>query len=109
MILNQGAYYLLAFATIGALLASSLFIINNDGALTQSAIAVKKIAIRLTSLWFITAFLSVLFTISEILNSPLADSLDGATINSFLIQTSLGKSMFYQLILIAVVLATLIL
>ena len=34
MILNQGAYYLFAFATVGTLLAASLFIPNKDGALT---------------------------------------------------------------------------
>ena len=108
MILNQGAYYLLAFATIGSLLATSFFIINDNGALTPSAITVKKISIRLTSLWFITAFLSVLFKIAEILNSSFTEAFDGTTINSYLTQTGLGKSMFYQLLLIAAVLVTLI-
>ena len=44
MILNQGAYYLLAFATVGSLLSASIFINNKDGALSESGLAVKKIS-----------------------------------------------------------------
>ncbi|MFM1974304.1 MAG: hypothetical protein RL524_291 [Actinomycetota bacterium] len=59
MILNQGAFYLLAFATIGTLLAASLFVTNNDGALTANGLKIKKSATLLASLWFLSAFLAV--------------------------------------------------
>ena len=57
MILNQGAYFLLAFATIGTLLSASFFIPNIDGALSESANRVKKLATILASLWAITTLL----------------------------------------------------
>jgi putative copper resistance protein D len=103
MIVNQGAFYLLAFASIGTLLAASFFIINNEGALSNSALAVKKIATQFTSLWFISAFIGVLLKVSEILDVSLLSALDATTINSYLTQTSLGKAMFFQLVLLAAV------
>ena len=107
MILNQGAYYLLAFAAIGTLLSASIFIPNKDGALTEAALAVKKKASLLTLLWFITAFLVILFKVSEILGTSIFSSFDSQTLISYLTQTDLGKSMFIQIVIIAVVLTAL--
>jgi len=104
MILNQGAYYLLAFAAIGTLLSTSVFIPNKDGALSEAALAVKKKASLLTLLWFCTAFLAILFKVSEILGTSIFSSFDSETLISYLTQTDLGKSMFIQIILIAIVL-----
>ena len=101
MILNQGAYFLLAFATIGTLLAASLFIPNSDGALSAAGIAIKRKSSLLATLWFLTAFLAAIFKIAQILDSSFLDALDGNTITSYLTQTALGKSMFIQLIALA--------
>jgi putative copper resistance protein D len=95
MIFNQGAFYLLAFATIGTLLAASLLIVNIGGALTASAIAVKKKSSLLAMLWFLTSFFAVIFKVRDILNG---EALDSTTLNSYLTQTDLGKSMFFQMI-----------
>ena len=95
MIFNQGAFYLLAFATIGTLLAASLLIVNKGGALTASAIAVKKKSSLLAMLWFLTSFFAVIFKVRDILNG---EALDSTTLNSYLTQTDLGKSMFFQMI-----------
>ena len=100
MIFNQGAFYLLAFTTIGTLLAASLLIVNNGGALTASAIAVKKKSSLLAMLWFLTSFFAVIFKVRDILNG---ETLDSTTLNSYLTQTNLGKSMFFQMIGLAVV------
>ena len=99
MIFNQGAFYVLAFATIGTLLAASLLIVNNGGALTASAIAVKKKSSLLAMLWFLTSFFAVIFKVREILNG---EALDSTTLNSYLTQTNLGKSMFFQMIGLAI-------
>jgi putative copper resistance protein D len=107
MILNQGAYYLLAFAAIGTLLSASIFIPNKDGALTEAALAVKKKASLLTLLWFTTAFLAILFKVSQILDTSIFSSFDSETLTSYLTQTGLGKSMFIQIIVIAIVLLAL--
>ena len=99
MIFNQGAFYVLAFATIGTLLAASLLIVNNGGALTASAIAVKKKSSLLAMLWFLTSFFAVIFKVRDILNG---ETLDSTTLNSYLTQTNLGKSMFFQMIGLAI-------
>jgi len=103
MILNQGAFYLLAFATVGSLLAASLFAINNDGALTTTGLQIKKYAGLIASLWFLSSFIGILLKVAEILDIPFADSIDGTTINSYLTQTDLGKAMFFQVVGIAIV------
>jgi putative copper resistance protein D len=103
MILNQGAFYLLAFATIGALLSASLFLPNEDGALSQAGIAVKKKASLLATLWFISAFFVIIFRVAQILNGKFVDALDSTTLTSYLTQTDLGKSMFAQIVLLAIV------
>jgi putative copper resistance protein D len=107
MILNQGAYYLLAFAAIGTLLSASIFIPNKDGSLSDAALAVKKKASLLTFLWFVTAFLVILFKVSEILGTSIFSSFDSQTLISYLTQTDLGKSMFIQILIIAIVLTAL--
>ena len=93
MILNQGAYYLFAFATVGTLLAASLFIPNKDGALTEAGLLIKKRASQFTALWFLTTFLSVIFIIRENLELAITESV----LTSFLTQTALGKSLFAQM------------
>jgi cytochrome c oxidase assembly factor CtaG/putative copper export protein len=103
MIVNQGAFYLLAFATVGTLLATSLFVVNEEGALTSAGIRLKKIAGVLASLWLLSSFLGVILKVAQILGTNFAGAFDGITINSYLTQTALGKSMLVQLIGLAIV------
>jgi len=103
MIVNQGAFYLLAFATIGTLLAASLFLLNEDGALSAIGLKVKKVASLAASLWFISGFIAIILKVAQILGVSFFDALDGTTINSYLTQTDLGKAMFIQLIGLAIV------
>ena len=103
MIVNQGAFYLLAFATIGTLLAAAIFVTNDEGALTANGLKIKKSATLLASLWFLSAFLAVIFKVSQILSVPFVEAFDGTTLNSYLTQTDLGKAMFFQVIGLAIV------
>ena len=103
MIVNQGAFYLLAFASIGALLSASVFIPNHEGALTTFGIAAKKKASLLVTLWFLTSFIGAILKVSQILGGSITDALDTTTLTSYLTQTSLGQAMFFQIILIALV------
>jgi putative copper resistance protein D len=103
MIVNQGAFYLLAFATVGTLLATSLFIINEDGALTSAGLRLKKISGALASLWLLSAFVGIILEVAQILGTNFAGAFDGTTINSYLTQTDLGKSMLVQLVGLAIV------
>lgn len=103
MIVNQGAFYLLAFSTIGTLLAASIFLINEDGALSAVGLRLKKIASLLASLWFASAFVGIILKVAQILDVSIFGAFDGTTINSYLTQTDLGKAMFIQLIGLALV------
>jgi cytochrome c oxidase assembly factor CtaG/putative copper export protein len=103
MIVNQGAFYLLAFATVGTLLAASLFIINEDGALTTAGLRLKKIAGVLASLWLLSSFVGVILKVAQILGTNFAGAFDGTIINSYLTQTELGRSMLVQLVGLAIV------
>lgn len=103
MIVNQGAFYLLAFATIGTLLSASLFITNQDGALTNSGLKVKKVASLLALLWFLSSCIGVILKVAVILDVSFFNAFDGTTINSFLTQTDLGKAMFIQVAGLAIV------
>jgi putative copper resistance protein D len=103
MIVNQGAFYLLAFATVGTLLATSFFVVNEEGALTSAGLRLKKIAGVLASLWLMSAFVGVILKIAQILDTNFAGAFDSTTINSYLTQTELGKSMLFQLVGLALV------
>ena len=103
MIVNQGAFYLLAFATLGTLLSASFFLPNEDGALSQAGLAIKKKASLLALLWFLTSFFATIFKVAQILDGSFLDALDGTTLTSYLTQTDLGKSMFVQVVLLALV------
>ena len=103
MIFNQGAFYLLAFATIGSLLSASIFLPNEDGALSNAGLAVKRKASLLATLWFLSSLIGIVLKISQILESSFLDSLDATTITSYLTQTGLGNAMFFQLVSLALV------
>jgi putative copper resistance protein D len=107
MILNQGAFYLLAFASIGSLLTASLFIPNNAGALTEAGLLIKKKSSLLVTLWFLTSFLAVILKVHQIIDGAISDAIDPTTLTSYLTQTTLGKSMFFQLVVIAIVVVAL--
>ena len=107
MIVNQGAFYLLAFATIGTLLATSFFVVNKDGALTDSGLQIKKSATILASLWFVSAFIAIILKVAQILDLSIIDAFDGTTLSSYLNQTDLGQAMFIQLIGLGIVAITL--
>ena len=107
MILNQGAYFLLAFATIGMLLSAAFFIPNVDGALSEAAIRVKKLASPLATLWFLTTLIGIILKVSQIFEVSILESLNRETLTPFLTETDIGKSMFAQLVGVLIVAAAL--
>jgi putative copper resistance protein D len=64
---------------------------------------IKKTAGALATLWFLSSFIGAILKIAEILEVSFTDALDATTINSYLTQTDLGKSIFFQLIGLALV------
>jgi len=104
MIVNQGAYYLLAFATLGTLITASLFLPNEDGALSSAGLVIKRRATLLLSLWFLTSLIGSVLKVQQILELPFSEALDLNTLNSYLTQTALGRSIFLQMALLAIAL-----
>lgn len=56
-----------SFATIGALLALAFLVLDKDGKLSTSGKKIRSIVSLAASLWFLSSFLNILFTLANIL------------------------------------------
>jgi putative copper resistance protein D len=92
------------FATVGALLSMAFLVINQNGFLTTSGEKVRSLLKIASTIWFIGAFGTVIFTLAQILGTTVADALDLTVIRSFITQISLGKYLAFQALMAAVVL-----
>jgi putative copper export protein len=92
------------FATVGALLSMAFLVINQNGFLTTSGENVRSLLKITSTIWFIGAFGTVIFTLAQILGTTVADALDLTVIRSFITQISLGKYLAFQALMAAVVL-----
>ena len=86
-----------SFATIGALLALTFLILDKDGKLSTSGKKIRSIISISASLWFLSSFLNILFTLANILGGPVSSVLDLTVIQSFVFQISLGQYLFFQM------------
>ena len=86
-----------SFATIGALLALAFLILDKDGKLSTSGKKIRSIISISASLWFLSSFLNILFTLANILGGPVSSVLDLTVIQSFVFQISLGQYLFFQM------------
>ena len=86
-----------SFATIGALLALAFLVLDKDGKLSTSGKKIRSIVSVSASLWFLSSFLNILFTLANILGGPISSVLDLTVLQSFVFQISLGKYLFFQL------------
>ena len=86
-----------SFATIGALLALAFLVLDKDGKLSTSGKKIRSIVSISASLWFLSSFLNILFTLANILGGPISSVLDLTVLQSFVFQISLGKYLFFQL------------
>jgi putative copper resistance protein D len=85
-----------SFATIGALLALAFLVLDKDGKLSTSGKKIRSIVSISASLWFLSSFLNILFTLANILGGPISSVLDLTVLQSFVFQISLGKYLFFQ-------------
>ena len=72
------------FATIGALLAMSFLLLDVEGKTSTSAEKLRNFLKASAAIWFIGVVGSILFTLAQILDSPLSEALDIVTIRSFI-------------------------
>jgi putative copper resistance protein D len=105
-VFNKSVSTLSAFALIGVLLATSFLLPEKEGALGQSAIALRKKGQIFAGIWLITSALQILLTLANILGTSLPEALDTTSLHSFLTQVDLGQYLAFQLLLIAFITIT---
>lgn len=87
------------FATIGALLAMAFLLLDVEGKVSTSADKLRIFLKAAAAIWFIGVVGSILFTLAQILNTPLSGALDVMTIRSFITQITLGQYLAFEAVL----------
>lgn len=87
------------FATIGALLAMSFLLLDVEGRVSTSAEKLRNFLKISAAIWFIGVVGSILFTLAQILDTPLSGALDITTIMSFITQITLGQYLAFEAVL----------
>jgi len=102
-VINKSVSSLAAFALVGVLLATSFLLPEKEGALGQSAVALRKRGQIFAGIWLITSALQILLTLANILGTSLPEAIEATSLHSFLTQVDLGKYLALQLALIALI------
>ena len=92
-------------AVVGLLYAIGFLIHDNHGLLTKEGVRVRELVRFATLVWIFCIFGNVILEISNLLAQPIAASLDPISIKSFMVQTALGHSYFFQITIVAAILA----
>lgn len=103
-VINKTVASLSAFALIGVLLAASFLLLDKEGDLSESAVALWKKGQIFAAIWLISSGMHILVTLANILGTPLTGAIDGISLRSFVTQVDLGRYLAIQLLLIASVL-----
>ena len=102
--INKTALFLSGISVVGLLLAMAFFVIEREGKLQSEAQALRNKAQIFTAVWLTTSLLQVFFTLSTILDVNFSQSLLISTLTSFIFQIELGRFLFAQSVLIALLL-----
>lgn len=60
--------FISSFAVVGFLLAMSFLLLNVEGNLSESALALRRKASTIGLFWFLTSFIYIVATLAEVLN-----------------------------------------
>ena len=102
--INKTALFLSGISVVGLLLAMAFFVIERDGKLQSEAQALRNKAQIFTAVWLTSSLLQVFFTLSTILDVNFSQVLEISTLTSFIFQIELGRFLFAQSVLIALLL-----
>ena len=91
------------FATIGALLAMAFLLLDVEGKVSTSAERLRNFLKASVAIWFIGVVGSILFTLAQILDTPLSGALDLMTIRSFITQITLGQYLAFEAVIALIV------
>jgi putative copper resistance protein D len=101
--INKSLLVLSASLLVGALLACGFLLVEREGALQSTAKKILTYGGYAAGIWLLTSFLQVAITLANILNSSLGPALEPTTFRSFVTQVDLGKFLFAQTIIAAIV------
>jgi len=91
------------FATIGALLAMAFLLLDIEGKVSTSAEKLRTFLKASVAIWFIGVVGSILFTLAQILDTPISGALDLMTIRSFITQITLGQYLAFEALIALIV------
>jgi putative copper export protein len=91
------------FATVGALLAMAFLLLDVEGKVSTSAEKLRNFLKVSAATWFIGVVGSIIFTLAQILGTPLSGALDVMTIRSFVTQITLGQYLAFEAVIALIV------
>ena len=91
------------FATIGALLAMAFLLLDIEGKVSTSAEKLRTFLKASVAIWFMGVVGSILFTLAQILDTPISGALDITTIRSFIAQITLGQYLAFEALIALIV------
>jgi cytochrome c oxidase assembly factor CtaG/putative copper export protein len=91
------------FATIGALLAMAFLLLDAEGRVSTSAEKLRNFLKASAATWLIGVVGSIIFTLAQILDTPLSRALDVMTIRSFITQITLGQYLAFEAVIALIV------
>jgi putative copper resistance protein D len=101
--INKSVSFFAAFSLIGVFLSLSFFIIENQGKLEASALALRNLGRIFAGIWFFSSAFQIVITLANILGTSITEVLNATTLNSFVTQIELGKYLAFQAAVIGVV------
>lgn len=91
------------FATIGALLSMAFLLLDVEGKTSTSAEKLRNFLKASAAIWFVGLVGSIIFTLAQILDTPLSGALDITTIRSFITQLTLGQYLGFEALIALIV------
>jgi cytochrome c oxidase assembly factor CtaG/putative copper export protein len=93
------------FATIGVLLAMAFLLLDVEGKVSTFGEKLRNFLKVSAAIWFIGVAGSIIFTLAQILDTPLSGALDLTTIRSFITQLTLGQYLAFEALIALIVFA----
>jgi len=91
------------FATIGALLAMAFLLLDVEGKVSTSAEKLRNFLKASAAIWFMGVVGSILFTLAQILDTPISGALEITTIRSFITQITVGQYLAFEALIALIV------
>ena len=93
-----------AFATIGALVAMAFLVLDDKGKISTSGEKIRSYLKISAAAWVVGAFGHIVFTLAQILATPVSGALDPTVLRSFITQITLGQYLAFQAFISIIVL-----